>query len=74
MLRLDVPYNQLTGTIPSELGNLEIASTIYGQQNYLTGTMPSEICDNVKANGGPIKTLVVDCKSEIICSCCSVCL
>ena len=74
MTRLDVPYNLLTGTIPSELGNMVGATTIYGQQNFLTGTVPSEVCNNANINGGQLKTFILDCKTEIVCECCSLCV
>ena len=40
---LDLGYNQLTGSIPSEIGNLTNLTSLYLNNNQLTGSIPSEI-------------------------------
>ena len=40
---LYLDYNNLTGTIPSEIGNLTQLKQLYLSSNNLTGTIPSEI-------------------------------
>jgi Leucine-rich repeat (LRR) protein len=40
---LDLEFNDLTGTIPSELGKLTVLSSINLSLNLLTGQMPSEL-------------------------------
>ncbi len=41
--RLDLGSNQLTGTIPPEIGNLTNLSYLGLQNNYLNGEIPSSI-------------------------------
>jgi len=43
LMRLDLDYNSLTGTLPSEIGLLSNLNTINLNNNSLTGTLPSEI-------------------------------
>ena len=40
---LDLSYNQLTGSILSEIGNLTNLEILYLSDNQLTGSIPSEI-------------------------------
>lgn len=40
---IDLYSNNLTGTIPSEIGNLNNLTTLILNNNHLTGTIPSEI-------------------------------
>ena len=40
---LDLPYNDLTGSIPPEIGNLTNLYSLYLNNNQLTGEIPSEI-------------------------------
>jgi hypothetical protein len=62
--------NQLSGTIPSELGKLKQLQSLDLHDNNLVGSMPKEIC-NLK-----LKELVADClgpNPEVQCSCCTKC-
>ena len=43
--RLIFPYNSLTGTIPTELGNLTSLTFLDLSRNSLTGSIPSELGD-----------------------------
>ncbi len=40
---LDFSHNELTGEIPSELGNLSNLEELYLSHNELTGEIPSEL-------------------------------
>ncbi len=41
--RLDLNFNQLTGSIPPELGNLSGLETLYLSRNQLSGSIPPEL-------------------------------
>ncbi|SVB75962.1 uncharacterized protein METZ01_LOCUS228816, partial [marine metagenome] len=43
LIGLDLPGNQLTGPIPSEIGNLINLTTLALSSNQLTGSIPPEI-------------------------------
>jgi Leucine-rich repeat (LRR) protein len=38
-----VNYNELTGPLPSAIGNLNNLKQLYGFENHLTGTLPTEL-------------------------------
>jgi Leucine-rich repeat (LRR) protein len=40
---IDLWFNDLTGTIPTELGNLSNLTTLYLYDNELTGSIPTEL-------------------------------
>lgn len=40
---LDVSFNQLTGTIPTEIGVMSALSTINAVSNQIRGTIPNEM-------------------------------
>ena len=42
---LDLRNNQLTGSIPSEIGNLTNLTILRLEDNQLTGEIPESICD-----------------------------
>jgi hypothetical protein len=42
---LDLSYNQLTGSIPPEIGNLTNLTHLYLNDNQLSGIIPDEICN-----------------------------
>jgi Leucine-rich repeat (LRR) protein len=42
--KISLPQNNLTGTIPPEVGNLANLDTLYLSFNELTGTIPLELC------------------------------
>ncbi len=42
--QLSLYSNQLSGTIPTELGNLNILKYLYLDRNKLTGSIPVELC------------------------------
>jgi len=69
---LNLDSNQLTGTIPAELGALSSLETLWLEFNNLSGSMPQDVCNLRTTNGGLFSSLVVDCKVE--CSCCTECL
>jgi len=43
---LDLLDNELTGSIPSEIGNLTNLTWLYLYNNQLTGEIPESICDS----------------------------
>ncbi len=45
VIKVDLDYNNLNGTIPPEIGNLTSVKRVYLHDNYLFGTIPSEIGD-----------------------------
>ena len=47
---LDLGYNQLTGSIPSEIGNLTNLTHLVLSLNQLTGEIPPEVCDLIFSN------------------------
>ena len=47
---LDLGYNQLSGEIPSEIGNLTNLVYLYLYDNQLTGEIPPEVCDLIESN------------------------
>ena len=47
---LDLQYNQLTGEIPPEIGNLTNLERLFLEHNQLTGSIPSEIGNLVNLN------------------------
>ena len=49
-MRLD--SNQLTDSIPSEIGNLTNLTSLYLQDNQLTGIIPDEICNQGDSSPG----------------------
>ena len=42
--------NQLTGEIPSEIGNLIDLEYLWLYDNQLTGEIPQEVCDLIESN------------------------
>jgi hypothetical protein len=59
LVHLGVNENSLTGTIPSELGNLGMLISLYLQFNTLNGTIPDELTrmtklENLGLNANPI--------------------
>jgi len=43
ILEMNLYFNQLTGSIPSEIGNLNSLQYLYLDENQLAGSIPSEI-------------------------------
>jgi hypothetical protein len=65
----NVRKNALTGTLPASIDNWSQIQSAYFEQNQFTGTMPIGICNYTV----PGDSLVADCKSEINCTCCTLC-
>jgi hypothetical protein len=61
--------NALTGTIPTSIVNWKPVEIAYFDGNQFTGSVPIGICPYISGND----KLEADCKSEITCSCCTVC-
>jgi hypothetical protein len=59
--------NELTGTIPASISNWSKIQAAYFDGNKFTGTIPGGICHYMNVY------LVADCKSEINCTCCTIC-
>lgn len=47
---LDIPFRNLGGSIPSEIGNLTALTTLRIDGNKLTGQIPSSLCNLSKLN------------------------
>jgi hypothetical protein len=66
--------NQLTGAIPTELGNLRAMRILQVEGNNFVGEMPTEICANTVFPTQVIEILGADCEDEgFTCSCCTCC-
>ena len=69
---LKLSHNQLTGTLPSQLGELLKLRNVHLEKNNITGVVPEAICGLVTANH--LQTFKTDCASgEIKCHCCTGC-
>jgi len=65
--------NELTGTIPSVLGNIDGLEKLQLEGNSFTGSMPVEICAKTQSSK-PLAVLGADCSDEnFSCDCCSCC-
>ena len=51
MISLDLPYNQLTGSLPSELGNLSDLKVLLLGRNEFTGSLPRELGNLLNLTG-----------------------
>lgn len=71
ILRLYI--NQLTGTIPAALGNLDLAEEMTLFFNQLQGSMPQEVCALTEV--GVLERLSVSCELSLgpACDCCIDC-
>jgi len=63
--KLYLDNNQLTGTVPLELGGLD---TLYVQNNVFTGDWPQEFCD---PGNKTVDDFGLDC-DKVECSCCGI--
>jgi Leucine-rich repeat (LRR) protein len=68
---LDVSGNELSGTLPSQIGQLTKLELLYVDGNKFIGTMPDGIC---LLRNQRLADLVADCQ-EVSCKipCCTVC-
>jgi hypothetical protein len=66
-----VAYNALTGTLPASIGSWNQIQAAFFQDNQFTGTMPDGICPYINATIS--EQLQADCKSEVNCTCCTLC-
>ncbi len=55
--------NELTGTIPTEIGNLEKAEKIALHFNRLDGTMPEQVCHLADEHALTIVSIVQTCNT-----------
>jgi hypothetical protein len=60
-------FNQLTGTIPSELAGIANLKEVYLSENALTGSLEQSFCVDNRT-----WEWLVDC-DEVECSCCCDC-
>ena len=63
-------WNDISGTVPSEIGKLNKLVALELDHNMLVGNVPLEVCDL------SISEMTADCAngtSGIICSCCTLC-
>ena len=61
--------NQLTGPIPSDLGNFPSLTVLDAHANRLTGSVPEGVCQLVSSG---ILSVEVDC-DEVTCDCGCLC-
>lgn len=67
---------QITGTVPSEFGDLTDLETFSVYATDLEGAMPRSVCRNRNTLGGQLINLQADCggfNPEVMCICCSMC-
>lgn len=63
---LSLEFNpKLSGTIPSQLGNLRFLTTLTAYDNGINGSVPQELCALAKGN---LTKLEFNC--EVDCACC----
>jgi hypothetical protein len=67
--QLFVDGNDLTGTVPSSLGQIPSLTSFLFSDNSLTGSVDSFLC----TAGRTWVNLVADCQEEVTCSCCTSC-
>lgn len=70
-----VDNNNLSGTIPSELGQLKQLAVGFFSYNNFTGLVDEGICE-LREPEGNLGMLQVDCvgeNPEVVCQCCSSC-
>jgi len=63
---LNLSGNQITGTIPSEIGTLSSLTTLDLSNTNVTGTLPEEICS--------IENISITLPCAVACSCCNQCI
>ena len=68
---MSLRFNNLDGTVPSELGRLDRLKDLKLDSNLITGEIPFEICQ-LAGGEQPELVVLVDC-NEVTCSCCSEC-
>jgi Leucine-rich repeat (LRR) protein len=69
---LDLSNNQLSGGLPSRLGELVKLKWLQLDGNKLTGEVPKEVCALTTAN--TLQSFKTDCTSgDIKCDCCTAC-
>ena len=82
MTRMFLQNNDLSGTIPSLLGDLtKLDQLLLDGNNKLSGSMPAEICDLRGDVDDKLDQFVVDCydsnsEKGVLCdvpSCCTMC-
>lgn len=80
LVRLWLYDNALTGSVPTEFGNIVGLEILSLEENALVGTLPEEICLNRNEMGDPrmggLTILEADCSPtalEVECSCCTCC-
>ena len=47
---IELSHSELTGEIPSEIGNLIYLTELYLYSNQLTGEIPQAVCDLIESN------------------------
>jgi len=56
---LGLSFNQLTGEIPPEIGNLTNLEVLWLFNNQLTGEIPPEVCDLIESNNLNINNILL---------------
>ena len=65
--KLGLSYNQLTGEIPSDIGNLDNLTYLILGKNQLTGDIPQSVCDLIQNNYLNLNNILVGNNLNNIC-------
>ena len=69
LIFISIHNTNLSGSLPSEIGNLKELQAFTLTNTGIVGKMPSRICKNTVVEGGKLFRLSADCSLE--CDCCT---
>jgi hypothetical protein len=73
LITFDVQTNQLTGTVPQAVSQWTSIKGALFHRNMFIGTMPMIGSNFCPRQTGSDESLIANCKSQIVCTCCSHC-